>query len=143
MTVKAIYEDGVFKPKERVDLEDKTEVQLEIKPARGARSSTRETSSGSSRMLRKASPSLETTTSTSTRDDLRRYRLYDESMARIHWATPEEEYEAFEYLKRYDDKEYSSIDCLSFVIMEKHDIKEALTVDRDFTHRFIARPGPR
>ena len=70
-------------------------------------------------------------------------RLYDESMARIHWATPEEEYEAFEYLKRYDDKEYSSIDCLSFVIMEKHDIKEALTVDRDFTHRFIARPGPR
>ncbi len=37
MTVKAIYEDGVFKPKEKVELEDKTEVQLEIKPARGAR----------------------------------------------------------------------------------------------------------
>ena len=33
MTVKAIYEDGVFKPKEKVDLEEKTEVELEIKPA--------------------------------------------------------------------------------------------------------------
>jgi len=30
MTVKAIYEDGVFKPKERVDLQDKTEVSLVI-----------------------------------------------------------------------------------------------------------------
>jgi predicted DNA-binding antitoxin AbrB/MazE fold protein len=37
MTVKAIYEDGVFKPKEKVTLPDKTEVELEIKPARGAR----------------------------------------------------------------------------------------------------------
>ena len=33
MTVKAIYEDGVFKPKERVDLQDKTEVELEFRPA--------------------------------------------------------------------------------------------------------------
>jgi len=33
MTVKAIYEDGVFKPKEPVALEDKAEVELEIKPA--------------------------------------------------------------------------------------------------------------
>jgi len=37
MTVKAIYEDGVFKPKEKVELEDRTEVELEIKPARGTR----------------------------------------------------------------------------------------------------------
>ena len=69
-------------------------------------------------------------------------RLYDESIARIHWATPEEEHEAFDYLTKYSDKEYSSVDCLSFVIMEKHGIEEALTVDGDFTHRFIARPGP-
>jgi predicted DNA-binding antitoxin AbrB/MazE fold protein len=37
MTVKAIYEDGVFKPQEKVELEDKTEVELEIKPTRGPR----------------------------------------------------------------------------------------------------------
>jgi len=70
-------------------------------------------------------------------------RLYDESLARIHWASAEDEYEAFEYLKRYRDKEYSSVDCLSFVVMERYRIREALTTDRDFTHRFIARPGPR
>lgn len=32
MTVKAIYEDGVFKPKERVELEDKTEVEIDFRP---------------------------------------------------------------------------------------------------------------
>jgi predicted nucleic acid-binding protein len=70
-------------------------------------------------------------------------RLYDESLARIHWATPADEYEAFEYLKKYKDKEYSAVDCLSFVIMERFGIREALAIDRDFTHRFTARPGPR
>ena len=33
MTVKAIYEDGVFKPKEKVELVDKTEVELDYRPA--------------------------------------------------------------------------------------------------------------
>ncbi len=37
MTVKAIYEDGVFKPKEKIDLEDKTEVELDFKPTHGAK----------------------------------------------------------------------------------------------------------
>ena len=69
-------------------------------------------------------------------------RLYDESLARIHWASAEEEYEAFEYLKRHHDKDYSPVDCLSFVVMLNHGIQEALTIDSDFTHRFIARPGP-
>lgn len=34
------------------------------------------------------------------------------------------------------------VDCLSFVVMEKLGIHEALAVDSDFSHRFIARPGP-
>jgi predicted nucleic acid-binding protein len=34
------------------------------------------------------------------------------------------------------------VDCLSFVVMEQQDIREALAVDSDFTHRFLARPGP-
>ncbi len=33
MTVKAIYEDGVFKPKEKVELVDKTDVELDYRPA--------------------------------------------------------------------------------------------------------------
>lgn len=32
MTVKAIYEDGVFKPMEKVELKDKTEVELDFRP---------------------------------------------------------------------------------------------------------------
>jgi predicted DNA-binding antitoxin AbrB/MazE fold protein len=32
MTVKAIYENGVFKPVEPVNLEEKAEVDLEIRP---------------------------------------------------------------------------------------------------------------
>jgi predicted nucleic acid-binding protein len=69
-------------------------------------------------------------------------QLYGEKLARIHWATPDEERRAFEYFKRHQDQTYSMVDCLSFIVMEKLGIREALAVDSDFTHRFIARPGP-
>lgn len=47
------------------------------------------------------------------------------------------------YLKKYRDKEFSAVDCLSFVVMDKLGITEALTFDaRNFSHRFIVRPGP-
>jgi uncharacterized protein len=69
-------------------------------------------------------------------------RLYGETLARIYWTTPDEERAAFEYFKRYRDQVYSFTDCLSFVVMEKLGISEALAVDSDFTHRFVAIPGP-
>ena len=69
-------------------------------------------------------------------------KLYSEALGRIHWATPAEEREAFQYFEKHADQLYSFTDCLSFVVMEKLGIHEALTVDGDFTHRFIARPGP-
>lgn len=69
-------------------------------------------------------------------------QLYSEKLARIHWATPEEERTAFDYFRRHQDQAYSMVDCLSFVVMEKLGIREAFAVDSDFTHRFIARPGP-
>ena len=53
-----------------------------------------------------------------------------------------EEKTAFAYLAKHADKEYSSVDCLSFVIMDKLGISEALAIDSDFTHRFTVRPGP-
>ena len=68
--------------------------------------------------------------------------LYSERMARIHRSVFEEQRAAFDYFKRYADKKYSAVDCLSFVVMEKLGIREALAVDEDFTHRFVARPGP-
>jgi hypothetical protein len=66
-------------------------------------------------------------------------------LARIHWASPDEERAAFAYFKRHDDQTYSFVDCLSFVVMEKLGIDEALAVDSDFTHRFLlqARGSPR
>jgi len=70
-------------------------------------------------------------------------RLYSEKLARIHWATPDEERAAFGYFKRHRDQHYSFADCLSFVVMEKLGMREALAVDSDFTHRFLARPGPK
>lgn len=69
--------------------------------------------------------------------------LYSQRLARIHQATQEEELEAFELLARYQDKVYSAVDCLSFVVMDKLGIREALTLDSDFAHRFVTIPGPR
>lgn len=70
-------------------------------------------------------------------------RLYSEQLARIHWTTPREEKDAFTYLARHHDQGYSPVDCISFVVMEAYGMREALTLDRHFTHHFIARPGPR
>jgi len=70
-------------------------------------------------------------------------RLYAETIARIHWTTPAEEKQALDYLARHPDQRYGPVDCISFVVMDGNGINEALTIDRDFTHRFIARPGPR
>jgi predicted nucleic acid-binding protein len=70
-------------------------------------------------------------------------RLYGGVLARIYWATPEEERAAFTWFKPHQDQTYSFVDFLSFVIMEKLGIREALAIDSDFTHRFIAYPGPK
>ncbi len=69
-------------------------------------------------------------------------KLYDGVFGRVHHVTPSEERKAFEYFARHKDKVYSMTDCVSFVIMDAYKITEALTVDADFTHRFVARPGP-
>lgn len=69
--------------------------------------------------------------------------LFHQKLARIHYVAPEDEHAAFAYLRKYHDQEYSMVDCLSFVVMEKLAITEALAIDSDFNHRFTAIPGPR
>lgn len=69
-------------------------------------------------------------------------RLYSEKMARIRRTSFDEQRAAFEYFKRHAGQKYSTVDCLSFVVMENLGIHEALAVDEDFTHSFVARPGP-
>lgn len=70
-------------------------------------------------------------------------QLFDGVFGQVQHATTEEERAALEYLARHRDKQYSFVDSLSFVVMEKLGITEALAADSDFTHRFVARPGPR
>jgi predicted nucleic acid-binding protein len=70
-------------------------------------------------------------------------RLWAGHLASVHHATPEEEQAAFVYFTRHRDKEYSFVDCVSFVLMDSLGIREAFAVDRDFTHRFVALPGPK
>lgn len=69
--------------------------------------------------------------------------LYGGAMARLYRTTAEDEAEAVAYLRRHRDQEYSAVDCLSFVVMLKQGINEALSFDSDFAHRFVVRPGPR
>ncbi len=56
-------------------------------------------------------------------------RLYHEVLARIHWATKDEELKAFGCLAKHKDQDYGPVDCLSFVVMEARGIKEALTLE--------------
>jgi len=69
-------------------------------------------------------------------------QLFAGAFGRLHQVSAEEEREAFEYLVRHRDKHYSFVDCVSFVVMERLGIREALAVDSDSTHRFTALPGP-
>jgi hypothetical protein len=61
---------------------------------------------------------------------------------KIHRVTEDEEDAAFEHFGRHRAQGYSFVDCLSFVVMEKLGIREAFSVDKHFTHRFTAIPGP-
>ncbi len=69
-------------------------------------------------------------------------QLYSEKLACIYRTSFEEQLEAFAYLRQHEDKDYSAVDCLSFVVMLKLGIQEAWTFDDHFSHRFVARPGP-
>jgi uncharacterized protein len=69
-------------------------------------------------------------------------QLYAGAFGRLHQVSTDEEQAAFEYFARHADKVYSFVDCMSFVVMEKLGIHEALSFDSDFGHRFVMRPGP-
>ncbi len=69
-------------------------------------------------------------------------KLYSEKLARIYRTSFEEQQEAFAYLKQYEDKRYSAVDCLSFVVMLELGIQEAWSFDGHFGHRFTVRPRP-
>jgi predicted nucleic acid-binding protein len=69
-------------------------------------------------------------------------QLFSGALGRVHRSTEDEEQEALAYFAEHEDQNYSFVDCLSFVVMERMKIREAFAVDRHFTRRFIAVPGP-
>lgn len=40
---------------------------------------------------------------------------------------------AFQLFKKYSDKEWSLVDCCSFVVMKENSLSQALTCDKHFT----------
>lgn len=69
-------------------------------------------------------------------------QLFSGTLGRVHRATEDEERAALGYLAKHQDQRYSFVDCLSFVVMERLGIGVAWSVDKHFTHRFTAAPGP-
>jgi hypothetical protein len=47
--------------------------------------------------------------------------------------TPQRFAAAFAFYKKYADKEWGLVDCISFVVMQERGIREALTSDHHFT----------
>ena len=58
--------------------------------------------------------------------------LMESSSIRLYRASEEDEKSTWEYFVKHSDKEYSFVDCLSFVIMKKLHVKEALSLDKHF-----------
>lgn len=50
----------------------------------------------------------------------------------IHQVTPEQEAQAWVWLRRRDEREYSFVDATSFQVMRDRRMREALAFDQDF-----------
>lgn len=59
------------------------------------------------------------------------YLIESEEVEIFHYS-PEIFDKAFAMYKKYDDKEWSLVDCISFIVMSKRGIKQVLTFDHHF-----------
>jgi predicted nucleic acid-binding protein len=59
-------------------------------------------------------------------------RLMESRSISLHRATDEEEKEAWAYFVKHGDKKYSFTDCVSFIVMKKSSVREALSLDKHF-----------
>jgi predicted nucleic acid-binding protein len=50
----------------------------------------------------------------------------------VKFASPELEHDAWDWLRRHDEREYSFVDATSFALMRRLAIREALAFDGDF-----------
>lgn len=59
-------------------------------------------------------------------------RLFSGKLARLHFVTSEDVHAAWDIFQKYDDKEWSFTDCVSFVFIERLHIKKAFSFDEHF-----------
>ena len=50
----------------------------------------------------------------------------------VHRVTPEQEAQAWVWLRRHDERKYSFVDATSFQVMRDRRMREALAFDQDF-----------
>lgn len=69
-------------------------------------------------------------------------RLLDDNVMPVIRVTPADERKAWETFRRYRDKQFSFVDCTSFVLMKRHGIGEAFAFDQDFRQfgRWVVYP---
>ncbi len=60
-------------------------------------------------------------------------KLLSSNSVFLYRTGADDEFRAWEYFKKYSDKDYSYADCVSFIVMKKFMIKEAFTFDRHFS----------
>lgn len=65
--------------------------------------------------------------------------LLSSSAVDVVWVDEEMVRGGFEYLRRRGDKRYSLTDCISFVLMDRLDVGEALTFDSHFDQAGFVR----
>ena len=58
--------------------------------------------------------------------------IYASSILHVLRATENEELAALDYLEKYADQQVSFTDCVSFVLMKAHDIRDVFAFDRHF-----------
>ena len=51
---------------------------------------------------------------------------------RIHWVTPQDHRQGVDLLERRGRRGLSLVDCVSFVVMRRYGVEEALAFDTDF-----------
>ncbi|NCO39100.1 MAG: VapC toxin family PIN domain ribonuclease [Armatimonadetes bacterium CG_4_10_14_3_um_filter_66_18] len=66
-------------------------------------------------------------------------RLKASSQIEIVHIDPQQDAQAWELLQKRPDKEWSLVDCASFVVMEARGISEALTTDHNFEQAGFVR----
>jgi predicted nucleic acid-binding protein len=69
-------------------------------------------------------------------------KLKESSLVRVVTVTPTDEERAWDIFCKYQDQDYSFVDCTSFAVMERMKLSTAFAFDRHFSvMKFVVIPG--